>query len=295
MFRSISLLSLAIFATIGALAQIPGVKVIDHIENRNAKMDTVYTVPHLAVNDEWQSLLFFRNDSTSTVTLELQIFNADGNLTQVALLDDFNNEVIGHTFQINLIGFQNLSLWFSRTFSNDRSVQAYVFSPNPAVALEASYHNYNGNEKLTSVGVNSGEQGQNFLMNIDHRTDPVSQNQQFRAMAVTNVLDTACSCRVYLYDDGASGANLSEGPYDLGTIELGGSEKWLGTTYDLFNDIDQLLPQNFGYLELNCSNPVSALGLGFEQGTSIVSSVPINYFETAKTKDKVRKPTRQPE
>ncbi len=251
----------------------------------NKRVDLQRMVPHLAVNDAWKSALTIRNDSDATISVLMEFNDATGNPISVTFYDSDNFEYVGEGFEFALFPYEIYVLEFDLLNGNAANFQIAVVTAEEesAYGLEAVFSNFSGQEKVTAVGVGVNPPGNLFVLNLDQRLDAYTLNQKFRGLAITNNEADVCDCEVRLYNDlGESGDDLGEYPSLI--LSMNGYGKWLGTIYDLYPDIDQLLPAGFGYIEVGCTRLVSTLGLAFEAGTPIVASVPVDYFEAAKKK-----------
>jgi hypothetical protein len=259
------------------------------VEINGKRMNTFKTVPHLAVNDQWKSTLNIRNDNNAPIVLEVQFFKPNGDRATVNFFtsDNRNQIITTQTFPLNLSGYELFSFEFD-SVEDANSLHIYIFEANDNTnySIETIYNNYSGSQKLSAVGVGNLPANNNFILNIDHRQDAYSSGFLFRGMAVTNTADSTCNCDVFFYDDGFGGANENVGPYDLGRLTLGPSEKWLWISTDGFagQDLDNLMSVGLGHIFMECTQPVAVLGLGFEEGSSIVSSVPVDYYNATNGK-----------
>lgn len=250
-------------------------------------------VPHMAINGSWRSAVMVRNNSNRTIAVTMDILNGDGNLAQVVFYDGGNTDFRGSSFNLSLSPFEIIVMEFDQILTGERNVQAFFYSEDfdSEYSVETTYSSFEGGAKNATVGVFSDAPGPNFLVNVDQRVDAYSERRKFRGLAVTNTSNGNCDCRVSLFDDGINGQNAQPlVTVTLNNIPSGG--KWLGTTYDLFPTIDNLLGQaQYGYMEFVCTQNVSALGLAFENGSQISASIPVDYFSFAQTKegDTVRK------
>lgn len=242
------------------------------------KADVFQVVPHLSANNQWRSEITIRNNSAFPTIVTLDFFGEDGLAAVVKFDDSDGNAFQEQGFIANIQGLEVFSMFFESVQDlNSFHIYAFADENNSDYTIEALYHLFSGTTKLATVGVAIQEPGTNPVMNLDNRFDLDSGKQRFRGLAVTNFLDTDCECDIWVYDDGFNGANAAEGPFNIGVLQLPPSGKWLGTTDDLIPDIDIYLPRDFGFVELNCDNPVSVLGLTFENGSSTVGSVPVTY------------------
>lgn len=250
----------------------------DTLKKLPKKVDVFQVIPHLSANDRFKSELVVRNNSTSPITITFDFYGEDGFAAEVIFSDSDGSNWQEQGFIATIQGLEVFSMFFDRVFDlNSFHIYAFADETESNYTLEAFYHLLDGNDKLATVGVPAADPGTNPVMNLDNTIDIDSGLRRFRGVAVTNFLDTNCVCDVWVYDDGANGANAAEGPFNIGTIQIPPSGKWLGTTYDLIPDINFYLPRGFGFVELNCDNPVSMLGLTFEDGSPIIGSVPVTY------------------
>lgn len=242
------------------------------------KADVFQAVPHLSANSQWTSEILIRNNSPNATVITFDFFGEDGRPALVTFTDSDGNSFRNEGFVADLIGLELFTMSFDSVV-NLNSFHIYAFADENAsnYTIEAFYHLFSGNNKLATVGVPIQEPGTNPVMNLDSRLDLDSNKQRFRGLAVTNFLNSDCECDIWVYDDGVNGANAAQGPFNVGTLQIPPSGKWLGTTFDLIPDMENLLQRSFGFVELNCDNPVSVLGLTFENGSSVVGSVPITY------------------
>ncbi|CAM2066363.1 hypothetical protein SCOR_13365 [Sulfidibacter corallicola] len=254
---------------------------------RQAKRaEVLKAIPHLAINDSWRSAVMVRNDTNRTITIEFDLLDIDGRLVNAVIFDGAGNQLTpGSQYRALIAPFEILVFEFDDIVENRANLQAFFYSDEADVgySLEAIYSSFENGAKNATVGVAVQTPGPNFLINIDQRIDAYSERRKFRGLALTNASTQTCDCVVNLYDDGANGANDQPlSTVTVNSIPSGG--KWLGTTYDLFPQIDTLLGNpglGYGYLEFKCNQNVAALGLAFENGSQISSSVPVDYFEFA--------------
>lgn len=251
----------------------------------NKKVDVQRMIPHLAVNDAWKSALTIRNDLDVAIAVLMEFNDRFGNPIGATFYDSDDFEYNGEGFQFTLFPYEIYVLEFDQLEGNALSFQVAVVTAEEDAfyGLEALYSNFSGQSKVTAVGVGVGPPGDLFVLNLDQRLDAYTLNQKFRGLAITNNEADVCDCEVRLSNDLGESFDQS-GDYPTVILSMNGYGKWLGTIYDLYPDIDQLLPRGFGYLEVGCTRLVSTLGLAFEAGTPIVASVPIDYFGAAKKK-----------
>ena len=252
-------------------------------------------VPHLPANDQWKSTLTFRNDSNLPTEFIIEFFAADGSPVSLVFFDSLqpNTAQTGSAFIIRLAEFEIYSLDFDSIGTGGLNVASFhafisTVTSSTTLSMEAIYNLFDGPDMVASVGVPVTAPGQRFFMNVDQRINPYTQRQRFRGSAITNTFDSNCDCLATLYSD--LGFIAAETQFQIPP-----RGKWLGTTYDLFDTIDFLLDPNpstpndgtgIGYIEFQCSLPVGVLGLAFENSTPIVASVPIDFFEFSKRKEK---------
>jgi len=253
------------------------------------KVDVLKSIPHLAVNEEWVSTVTIRSDALSEISLTLEFYDINGNAVPATFFDSFDDQYVDE------IGFVIPDLQPGEIYSLDfdsllgaRNMQILVFSDETETnyGLEAVYNRFGANgQKTAFVGVPVLNPGQFFVVNMDQRLDPYTGFQRYRGLAVFNTSEFNCNCQATLFDDlgyplDQFGQRAGQ-PGDLVPIlevDIPGSAKWLGTTYDLVENIDSLLPLGLGYFFFDCTENVSALGLSFEVGTPVTTSVPIDYF-----------------
>lgn len=252
------------------------------------RMNTFKTIPHMAINSQWKSTLNLRNDNNSVIGLEVQFFKMNGDRATAEFETSDGQRVNGEGFSFDLFGYELFSLEFI-SVEGANSIHIYIFEENDNTnySTETIYSNYSNQTKLSAVGVGNPIASNNFIMNIDHRADLFSGGDLFRGLAVTNTAESNCDCDVFFYDKGFGGTNQTVGPYDLGTLRLAGSEKWLWVSTDGFagQSLDTLMgDEGLGHIFMECSQPVAVLGLGFEAGSTVVSSVPIDFYTASKAK-----------
>lgn len=248
------------------------------LKTQPQKADVYQVVPHLSANNVWKSEIVIRNNSLNGTVITFDFYGEDGLPAVVQFTDSDGNFWSNQGFVADILGLEVFSMSFE-SVDELNSFHIYAFADENAsdYTIEAFYHSFTGTTKLATVGVLTQEPGTNPVMNLDNRFDIDSGRRRFRGLAVTNFLDTQCECDIWVYDDGSNGANANEGPFSAGTLSIPPSGKWLGTTFQLIPDMETFLPRSFGFVELNCDNPVSMLGLTFEEGSAVVGSVPINY------------------
>ncbi len=244
-------------------------------------------VPHMAVNSEWTSELIIRSDSDLYVQdLRLEFYDADGYLVTATFYDSF-----GDVYTTDVFGIPDLqpgevyALDFD-VLQGARNMQVHVVTNELDVeyGLEGKYNRFRGGSKIAAVGVPVVAPDNIFKLNLDQRYDPITGNKRFRGIAVGNVdgLDWHCDITLYnQYGDSKDDFGVS---YPTLSMSVPGFGKWVGDTYALYPDIDQLLSDGMGYLLFECDNPASVLGLAFEENTALVTSVPIEYFIPVQTK-----------
>ncbi len=252
------------------------------------KADILRVVTHMPVNRDWTSELTVRSDSGTEIFMVLEFYDAAGLPVEATFLDSFGDEYTGEGFIIeDLQPFEIYSMNFGSLY-DARSMQVFVYTNEfeTDYGLEAMYHRFRGNFKLASVGVPVLPPGDIFILNLDQRFDPDTLNRKFRGIAVSNNDGLDCGCDITLFNQ--NGESFDQfGDYPRAGIDIPAFGKWVGTIYDIYPDIDELLADGMGYLLFECDNPVSVLGLAFEFRSNVVASVPIDYFDQAKTKDGV--------
>ncbi len=251
-------------------------------------------VPHMAVNNDFTSELTIRSDSDVVINVELEFYGPTGDAVETTFLDSLGYEyTLGplDVFVIELQPFEIYSMNFG-TLIGGRNMQAFVFteiSPDQtAYSLEVVYHRFFGARKVASVGVPVVPPGDIFIMNLDQRFDPDTLNRKFRGLAVSNNDGLDCRCDVTLFNQDGNSFDAF-GDYPIVSLDIPANGKWVGTVYDLYPDINDLLLDGMGYFIFECDNLVSALGLAFEESTPVAASVPIDYFVFTKTKDGVKR------
>ncbi|CAM2006832.1 hypothetical protein [Acanthopleuribacter pedis] len=289
-----TLLCLLIAALISVVAtvqagriEVASTEVGDYTRPTGKRAQVLKVVPHMAINDSWRSAVMVRNNANRTIAITMDLLNSDGNLAQASIFDGANENFRGSSFNLNLSPFEIIVLEFDQILTGEANLQAFFYSEDfdSEYSIETTYSSFEGQTKNATVGVFTDAPGPNFLINVDQRIDSYSERRKFRGMALTNTSNESCDCRVSLFDAGLNGQNFQPlVTINLNSIPSGG--KFLGITYDLFPSIDQLLGQSpYGYLEFVCTQNVSALALAFENGTQISSSIPVDYFSFAQTKD----------
>jgi len=237
-------------------------------------------VPHLSANDVWKSVLYIRNDSGFATEFIVEFFAPNGDLVKASFLDSDNNEIYDNYYDRILDGWEIITLEFDY-LEFGASFQAFVYADESvSYSVEALFNRYDTNfNKQASVGVKGSFPGYFKILNVEERTDLFSETFNFRAFALTNTTDNFCDCTVELYDDGLFGVNL-DGPLAIDDqnvfMEPRGKSVWYIS--DLF-DVS-VLPKGFGYILIDCSQVVTAMGLTFDEGNpNLAGSVPIDTIE----------------
>ena len=257
-------------------------------EKDTAELDTVRVVPHLAVNEEWVSELTIRSDADFEQCLVLEFFDANGNAISASFYDSLGNHYEDTGFIIpDLQPFEIYSLDFDGLGSGARNMQVHILSNSAETfyGLEAAYHRFSGGAKVASVGVPIVAPGDIFILNLDQRLDPYTGNKRLRGFAVSNVDGLDCNCDVNLYNSFGVSEDGFGIPFPVRSVTIPAFGKWVGSVYQLFPEVDDLIGDNLGYMYFECDNPASVLGLAFEQGTAVATSVPIDFFVLTKNKD----------
>ena len=253
---------------------------------RMNKVDVQRVVPHLAVSEVWKSVLTIRNDQETQINLFMEFRDVNGNFVPCVFYDSDDVMYENATgYNLPLAPYEIYVMEFDQLGGSARSIQVFVISDEleSGYGLEAVYNNFIGPDKVSSVGVGVRPPGDLFVMNIDRRVDAYTLNQKFRGAAITNSEDVPCQCEFTLYNQfGQSFDDLGSFPRVL--ININPLGKFVGIFTDIYPDLDTLLPLGLGYFEVLCSSPVSVLGLAFESNTSIVASVPVDYFILLKGK-----------
>ena len=253
-----------------------------------ATLDTVRVIPHLAVNEEWVSEMTIRSDAEFEQCLVLEFYDAAGNPVVASFYDSFDTHYEDTGFVIpDLQPFEIYSLDFDGLGSGARNMQVHVLSNSNEVyyGLEAAYHRFSGGAKVASVGVPIEAPGDMFILNLDQRLDPYSGNKRLRGFAVSNVDGLDCNCDVTLYNSFGLSEDGFGIPYPQRSITIPAFGKWVGSVYQLFPEVDDLIGDSLGYLYFECDNPASVMGLGFERGTAVATSISIDFFVLTKNKD----------
>ncbi|MDJ0836619.1 MAG: hypothetical protein QNK37_08880 [Acidobacteriota bacterium] len=242
-------------------------------------------VAHAAVSDDWKTFITFRNDQERETTLIIDFLDADGAPVEAEFYTIENNEIplVGTGVDMTLPPVGMDTIEFDFLPGGQRNLQVFVYAEVDGLqfGIETMLHNFQGADKVATVGAIDQLPGPNFFMNIDRRLDPYTQNWKQRGFAVTNVSEFTCDCEVVLYDD-------LGGFVDSALLRIDSGAKWLGTTAVMFPDIDDLLVSNLGLIDVRCNENVAVLGLAFEDNTPIVGSVPVDYFEIVGGKRVIR-------
>ncbi len=245
-------------------------------------------VPHGAVSGDWKTFLLFRNDRENEVTLAIDFYDPAGNLVEATFFDADENQYTATGIDLGLPSFGMNTIEFDTISNSDlRSLQVFVFAEGETqeFSVETLIHNFQGSEKVATVGVIDQPPDFNFFMNVDRRFDPYTLNQKIRGLAVTNTAIDSCFCNIFIWDDFGNPAGT-----DLPLlVEIPPSGKLLGSLDGILGQMDVRLPFGLGVIAFECDRQVSALGLAFEPGTPIVGSIPIDYFIIENGKRVIRK------
>ncbi len=254
-------------------------------KDKSSKATVQKVIPHMSANNIWKSSLLIRNDATYSIQVFLEFIAPDGLPVDVLFVDSDGNEFESNGFAPTLSGYEIYGLDFDLAADDFQSFQVFAYTEeiDRFYGLEAVYHRYNGNQKEATVGSPYLPAFPRFLLNMDERFDLFSGQQKFRGLAITNTENNDCDCTAYLYDNGLEGANL-DGFLDSVRIELGPQQKYVGLVIDLFPDVDTLLAQGFGYIDVDCEGRlVTAMGLAFETDSPLAGSVPVDPIYEGKT------------
>ena len=260
------------------------------LQARGKKADEVArVVPHMAVNSEWTSELIIRSDSGQYVqNLRLEFYDSYGQLVIATFYDSF-----GDMYTTDIFGIPDLqpgevyALDFDALAGGVRNMQVHVVTDEFDVeyGLEGKYNRFLNGAKIAAVGVPVNAPDNIFKLNLDQRYDPITGNKRFRGIAVSNVDGLDCHCNVSLFNQYGDSQDNFGTPYPTLSMSVPAFGKWVGDTYALYSDIDQLLADGLGYLLFECDNPASVLGLAFEANTPLVTSVPVEYFVPVQAKN----------
>lgn len=253
-----------------------------------AKQDVVRVVPHMAVNEAWVSELWIRSDANTVIDMVLEFYDQDGFPVTATFFDSFGDQYSGQGFAIpDLQPFEIYAIDFESLSGGARNLQVHVLSDETqqAYGLEAAYYRFQGGQKVSSVGVAVENPGDIFIVNLDQRFDPITGNRRFRGMAISNADGLDCRCTGTLFNRFGNDLDALGNPYPQVVVDLPALGKWVGDIYQLYPNIDNFLEDGLGYLYFECDNPAAVLALSFEFNTPIVTSVPVDYFVIAKTKD----------
>jgi len=280
--------TLCLFLLIPSLAfsQITGPDIVKPAprETRKAADFFLYNVvPHAAVSDDWKTFLLFRNDRDQDITLVIDFYDPDGNLVEAIFFDADGVEYQGTGVDLPVPSFGINTLEFDLITDADiRSLQVFIFAEgdDQVFSVETLLHNFQGPDKVATVGAIDQNPGPNFFMNVDRRIDPYTGNQKIRGLAVTNLATDTCFCDAYLWDDfgNPAGADLPV------RVAIPPSGKVVTTLEGIYGNMDNRVPFGLGVIAFECDRDVSVLGLAFEPGTPIVGSIPIEYYVLQKNK-----------
>jgi len=274
-----------------AMTQITGPDLVEPNERASRKKDDLLlykVVPHIPVSDDWKTFLLFRNDRNEAITIALDFYDSNGNLAEATFFDADGNEYIGSGHDLPVPAFGMNTVEFDTLSDPDlRSIQSFVFAEGEdrAFSVETLLHNFQGPDKVATVGIVDQSPDFNFFLNVDRRADPYTGLQKLRGLAVTNLATDTCFCNAFLWDDfgNPAGADLPL------LIEIPPSGKVVDTLANIYGAMDVRLPFGLGVIALECDRQVSAMGLAFELGTPIVGGIPVDYFVLENNKRIVRK------
>lgn len=235
---------------------------------------------HVSVNDQWKSTLLIRSDAQYDQDFTFFFYGPDGRPVRASFTDTDGSSFQGEGYNLTLTGYEIYGLSF-QSLDNWPSMQVVVVTSQEDrfYSIENTYNRYDGSYKLAAVGALSSEAFPKFIMDMDERIDSYSHQQKFRGFAIFNPSTNPCNCDVYLFDQGANGANLQGAVAKVSMNPIPANGKWLGYAIDLFPQIDNLLPKGFGYIYTECDRSVSVIGLSFEENSPMTGSVPVEYLE----------------
>lgn len=248
----------------------------------NKKATVFKSIAHLAASDDWKSMIILRNDLNREIALSLDIFGADGLPAAAVFYDSDNVEYATDRFDFVLAPFEVYTLEFDRMVDAGLvNLQAFIFSDetDQEYSVEVNFSNFQGLDKVATVGTGLQVPGNNFFMNVDVRNDAYTNNPKIRGLAVTNTAETTCTCTAVMWDHAGNEVASTD-------VIIGASAKWVGALEGLFNFS---LSKGLGLLDFACSQQVAVTGLAFESGTPIVGSTPIDYYTFAKDGKKQRR------
>jgi len=256
----------------------------DGSETKTAKrLDVVKVVPHLAAASDWKSVLILRNDLDRSISLGLDLYGPDGLPASAVFYDSDDNQYESDRFDFTMAAFEVYTIEFDHMSDPGLvNLQAFLFSDenDQQYSVEAIFNNFQGPDKVATVGGGLQVPGDNFFMNIDERQDPYTLNPKLRGLAVTNAETQTCTCSVVLW------SNLG-GQTDVASVTIPPLAKWVGPASALV-DTDAL-PNGLGVLDFDCDRQVGVTGLSFETGTPIVGSTPIDYYVFQNGKKQIRR------
>lgn len=243
---------------------------------RGKKANQERVLAHVSVNDTFQSDLLIRSDSTDTQGFSLYFYGPDGLAVNVKFNTSDNEYYEASGFNFELSGYEIFAINFEE-INGWPSIQVVVVTTESDrfYSIENTYKRYAGSQKVASVGALATDAYTQFLMNVDERLDPVSNQYKYRGLAVTNISNNVMSFTVYLYDRGVGGLN-TEGYLASETIRnIPANGKWLGYVSDFFPNLPSLLTDDLGYILIETTEPSGAIGLSFEENSYATGSVPI--------------------
>lgn len=249
----------------------------------NKKATVFKSIAHLAASDGWKSMIIIRNDLDAEIDLAMDLYGPDGLPAAAVFYDSDEVEYNTDRFNFKLGPFEVYTLEFDRMADPGLvNMQAFIFSEDTQqeYSLEVLFSNFQGADKVATVGGGVQVPGDNFFMNVDVRNDAYTSNPKIRGLAVTNTDTEACNCNVILWDH--AGTEIT-----TANVAIAGSAKWVGAIEGLFDSYT--LSKGLGLLDFDCDKQVAVTGLAFESGTPIVGSTPIDYYTFAKNGKKQRR------
>jgi hypothetical protein len=242
------------------------------------RAEVVKVVPHLAASTGWKSMVILRNDLDRVITLSIDFYANDGDPASAVFYDSDETQYTSSQITVDLAPFEIYTLEFDRMVESGLvNLSAFIFSDelDQDYSVEVVFDNFQGQDKVASVGGGIPLPGESFFMNLDERNDAYTNNRKLRGLAIENIEVQPCICSVRLWDHlGVERQRLN--------ITIGPLAKWVGTVGSLVNVGS--LPKGLGLIDFDCSRLVSAVGLSFEQGTPIVGGTPIDYYVFEKNK-----------
>lgn len=246
------------------------------------RAEVVKVIPHIAASNDWKSMVILRNDLEHVITLHLDFYAYDGDPASAVFYDSDDTEYTSSQITVDLAPFEVYTLEFDRMVDSGLvNLAAFIFSDEleQDYSVEVIFSNFQGQNKVASVGGGIPLPGDNFFMNVDERDDPYTENRKLRGLAIENIEVQPCTCLVTLWDHLGVQRQTA-------TVTISPQAKWIGTIGSLVNV--NSLPKRLGLIDFDCNRLVSAVGLSFEQGTPIVGGTPIDYYVFAKNKRAAR-------